>query len=499
MNYLILIAVILGIIVLVRLMTVVQLSMQLTGTDNDEEQIRHNKANGIGFIIFMVAGLGLMVYMTIRYSAYNLPVAASEHGPGLDNLLNVNFLVIGIAFFVTQILLFYYANKYRHNHERRAFFYPENHKLELIWTVVPAIVLTALIITGLKEWNNILMTDKKDAVNVQIYGYQFAWITRYSGEDNTLGKSNYKLITDDNPLGIDTKDKAAQDDIYTAGQEMHLPLGQGVMFQFNSRDVIHSAYLPHFRAQMNVVPGMNTSFYVKPTITTAEMRKITKNDKFDYVLLCNKICGVAHYTMKMKVVVETPEEYATWLKTQKKASEIPAAQPMMPAAEVKAEAKATAPELFMKKLSSGFELLGASISGIESKLVAFIEDASKPVDKTTWFSFDRLLFETGKSTLKPSSQEQLVNIAEILKAYPGVEVKIGGYTDNTGDAAANQKLSDERAKSVMAELVKLGIDEERMAAEGYGQEHPVASNDTEEGRAQNRRIDIRVTKKPVSI
>jgi cytochrome c oxidase subunit II len=341
MNYLILIAVILGIIVLVRLMTVVQLSMALTNAENDEEQIRHNKSNGIGFIIFMVAGLGLMVYMTIRYSAYMLPVAASEHGPGIDSLLNINFLIIGIAFFVTQIMLFYFANKYRHNHERKAFYYPDDHKLEIIWTVVPAIVLTALIITGLKQWNGILMTDKKDAVHVQLYGYQFAWITRYSGADNTLGKSNYKMITDENPLGIDTRDKAAQDDIYTAGQEMHLPLGQGIMFQFNSRDGIHSAYMPHFRTQMNVVPGMNTSFYMKPTISTAEMRKITKNDKFDYVLLCNKICGVAHYTMKMKIVVESQADFDAWLKTQKKVAEIPAAQPMIKTADNAAEVKTT--------------------------------------------------------------------------------------------------------------------------------------------------------------
>jgi cytochrome c oxidase subunit 2 len=320
-------------------MNVVQLSIQLTGSDNDDEQIRHNNANGIGFLIFMVAGLGLLVYMTVRYSSYMLPVAASEHGPAIDKLLDINFLIIGIVFFITQIALFYFANKYRHNHQRRALFYPDNHKLELIWTIIPAIVLTALIITGLKEWNSILMTDKKDSMNVQVYGYQFAWITRYSGADNTLGKSNYRLISDENPLGLDMSDKAVKDDIYTTGNEMHIPLGQGILFQFNSRDVIHSAYFPHFRAQMNVVPGMNTHFYFKPTITTAEMRTKTNNDKFDYVLLCNKICGVAHYTMKMKVVVDTPEEFQKWLNTQKKASEVPATQPMMSAAENKGAVK----------------------------------------------------------------------------------------------------------------------------------------------------------------
>ncbi|UKJ07578.1 OmpA family protein [Solitalea lacus] len=149
---------------------------------------------------------------------------------------------------------------------------------------------------------------------------------------------------------------------------------------------------------------------------------------------------------------------------------------------------------FKRKLPNGIEL-NIPEFGIENKLIAFIEDANKPVDKTTWFSFDRLTFETGSAVLKPESQEQLQNIAEILKAYPNVEVKIGGYTDNVGDAKANLKLSTDRANNVKAELEKLGIDGKRISAEGYGHEHPVASNDTEEGKAQNRRIDIRVTKK----
>jgi outer membrane protein OmpA-like peptidoglycan-associated protein len=146
-------------------------------------------------------------------------------------------------------------------------------------------------------------------------------------------------------------------------------------------------------------------------------------------------------------------------------------------------------------LASGAELLGALSNGIESKLISFIEDKGKQVDKTTWFSFDRLLFETGKSTLKPESQEQLKNMSEILKAYPAVELKIGGYTDNVGDPKKNLALSDERAKSVLAELVKLGVEESRLKAEGYGEEHPVTDNATDEGKAQNRRIDVRVTKK----
>ena len=147
-----------------------------------------------------------------------------------------------------------------------------------------------------------------------------------------------------------------------------------------------------------------------------------------------------------------------------------------------------------KALSSGVTL-NIPENGIENNLLKFIEDKSKAVDKTTWFDFDRLTFETGKSTLKPESAEQLKNIAEILKAFPSVNIKLGGYTDNTGDANANLKLSGDRASTVKSELIKLGIPDARLESEGYGQENPIATNDTEEGRSANRRISVRVTKK----
>jgi outer membrane protein OmpA-like peptidoglycan-associated protein len=163
-------------------------------------------------------------------------------------------------------------------------------------------------------------------------------------------------------------------------------------------------------------------------------------------------------------------------------------------AEKAKEAWAALGKFFVKKLPNGVEL-NIPEFGIENKLLAFIEDAKRPIDEKLWFSFDRLLFDTGKATLQPESQEQLKNMAEILKAYPNVKIKIGGYTDNTGDPQANLKLSQARANTVMADLVKLGVDGGRMKAEGYGQEHPVADNSTEEGRAKNRRIDLRVESK----
>jgi outer membrane protein OmpA-like peptidoglycan-associated protein len=162
-----------------------------------------------------------------------------------------------------------------------------------------------------------------------------------------------------------------------------------------------------------------------------------------------------------------------------------------PAADVQAYSPAAGQNV---TLPNGTTLNVPSTS-LESQVVAFITDSTRPVDKTTWFNFDRLLFETGSATLKPASQAQLRNVAAIFAAFPSVKAKIGGYTDNTGNAAANMQLSQDRASSVMNELVGLGVDKARLAAEGYGDQHPVADNATEEGRAQNRRIAMRITEK----
>ncbi len=151
-------------------------------------------------------------------------------------------------------------------------------------------------------------------------------------------------------------------------------------------------------------------------------------------------------------------------------------------------------DMFKRKLPNGLELDIPKL-GVENRLIDFIEDAGKMVDKTTWFDFDRLLFDTGKATLQAASTEQLTNVSNILKAFPNVHLKIGGYTDNTGDKAANIKLSADRAATVRGELVKMGIEPARLASEGYGDEHPVADNATEEGRQKNRRVSMRVSKK----
>lgn len=172
----------------------------------------------------------------------------------------------------------------------------------------------------------------------------------------------------------------------------------------------------------------------------------------------------------------------------------PVTETVQNAANTASSAMSSLGDFFKTKLPNGVEL-NIPQFGIENKLLTFIQDTSKPVDDNTWFNFDRLLFDTGKATLQPSSQEQLDNIANILKAYPNVHVKIGGYTDNTGDPSANMTLSAERAKNVMDALVSAGIDPSRLTSEGYGDQFPVGDNSTEDGRAKNRRIALRVTEK----
>ena len=307
------IVLILAVITVVRVVRIMELVSVLSG-DKEEVTDSDNKFNAWMMMIFLFVGLGGMVYFTLDAKKYLLPVAASKHGVITDNLLNLNFLLIVVVFFITQILLFFFAFKYKHKKGQMAYFYPLNHTLEFVWTIIPTIVLGAMIFYGLKVWNNITAPAPKNAMIIEVYGKQFDWTARYAGADNKLGFSNFKMITDENPLGVDAHDPASSDDKIV--RELHLPVNTPILFIFHSRDVIHSAYFPHLRAQMNCVPGMTTEFFVEPTITTDSMRMITKDPKFSYVLMCNKICGVAHYNMKMNMVIESADDFKKWYKDQ---------------------------------------------------------------------------------------------------------------------------------------------------------------------------------------
>ena len=322
----------------------------LAQANKDNSQIANDKDNSVNGYL-MLAFLGFIYLITIISFALwgDLPLvsnSASEHGPEIDRLMIISMVVIFIVQTITQFLLHYFAFKYKGEKGRKALFYADNDKLEFIWTIIPVITLAGLIMYGLFTWNDIMTIDEEeDPIVVELYAQQFNWKARYAGEDNVLGKANVRLINLDNAniLGLDESDPNAQDDIITT--ELHLPVGKPILFKMRSQDVLHSAYMPHFRAQMNCVPGMITQFAFTPTVTTEEMRlnpeiyekvrninKIrNENSKklqakgeepldlyeFDYLLLCNKICGKSHYNMQMKIIVETEEEYNAWLQEQK--------------------------------------------------------------------------------------------------------------------------------------------------------------------------------------
>lgn len=281
-----------------------------------KQTVNWNSINSFLMIAFLVIGLIAIVWEFMAHGklTYFNDGPASAHGVEYDDMFMITLVITGIVFVITQVLLFWYGFKYKSDGKRKALYYADNHKLELWWTAVPAVVLTVLVIRGLITWSNMTAKTEPNTRNVEIYAYQFGWNARYAGTDNKLGKHDFRQAGKINALGVDTNDVNAFDDIIV--NELHLEVNKPVEFAFRAKDVIHSAYFPHFRAQMNVVPGLPTRFHFTPTVTTSEMREKKKDATFDYILLCNKICGGAHYRMKMKVVVDTKAEYEKWLKSQ---------------------------------------------------------------------------------------------------------------------------------------------------------------------------------------
>ena len=332
-----------------QMIKIFDLSRALSGIKTDDSQIASDKDNTtqaklmLAFLAFIYA---ITIFSLVSYGKFPLiSNAASEHGQKIDSLMIWTLVLIFIVQIITQFLLYFFAYKYKGNKKSKALFYTDNHKLELLWTTIPAIVLTVFITFGLLTWSDVMnMQKNNDPMVVELYAQQFNWKARYAGKDNVLGKSNVRLIDIDraNILGVDENDPNAEDDVITT--ELHLPVDRPVLFVMRSQDVIHSAYMPHFRAQMNCVPGMVTKFTFTPTVTTEEMRQnpsmidkvininniredksedlIAKGEEpldpyeFDYLLLCNKICGKSHYNMQMKIIVETQQEFDDWYNQQ---------------------------------------------------------------------------------------------------------------------------------------------------------------------------------------
>jgi cytochrome c oxidase subunit 2 len=314
--------------------------------DND------NNLNGKLMFAFLLFIYAITIFSFWAYGDVLLPDAASEHGSDYDTLMWISFALIFFVQTITQALLHYFSYKYRGEKGKKALFYADNDRLEFIWTIIPVITLAGLILYGLYTWTDIMTVEENDeALVVELYAQQFNWKARYAGDDNVLGDANVRFLQDfdgKNLVGIDATDPNGFDDVVV--QELHLPVGREVIFKMRSQDVLHSAYMPHFRAQMNCVPGMITEFAFTPNTTTEQMRlnsdvvakvkKINKirNEKskelvasgdtaldpyeFDFLLLCNKICGASHYNMQMKIIVETPKEFEKWMENQQTFAEV---------------------------------------------------------------------------------------------------------------------------------------------------------------------------------
>ena len=362
-----------------KLLNISDLINKVRGRASYEISEKENNWNAILCLFMLFFGYAIYFYHHEVYVAGGLllPESASEHGKAIDKLQTVSFIIISIAYLLVQPILWFFAFKYRYREGRKAYHYAHNNRLEMAWTIIPAIVFCGLIFYGLKIWNDVLESEiEGEKVTIELYARQFDWTARYAGADKSLGEAHYSMIYDLNPLGLITAEtikrqedsigkyrrdidstlhykfplkkdisdlekqlsqynhqlqlinsfvaksksakytKAYDDIIVATGGEIHIPLGVPVELKMRSQDVIHSAYMPHFRVHMYCVPGMTTSFSFVPAITTSEMKAKLNNPEFDFLLYCNNICGSAHFNMQMKIVVDNAEDYARWVKKQ---------------------------------------------------------------------------------------------------------------------------------------------------------------------------------------
>lgn len=288
----------------------------LRGEDKARKQT--NKVNAFLLLAFLILGMIGVYYCNETYKGRILGEAASDHGVLIDRMLYITIALTGIVFVVTQVALFWFSFKYQESDKRKAFFYPHNNKLELIWTVIPAIALTILVGFGLFYWFKITGDAPKDAMQVEVVGKQFGWEFRYPGKDGILGKKYFKKVdpANNNPVGQLWEDPANLDDVFME-QEMHLVVNKPVRLVIGAKDVIHDVGLVHFRMKMDAVPGTPTTMWFTPKYTTKQMAEKTGKPNFVYEISCDQMCGQGHWSMRGVIVVETQEEFDAWMAGKK--------------------------------------------------------------------------------------------------------------------------------------------------------------------------------------
>lgn len=285
----------------------------LRGEEKTRKQT--NKINAFLLLAFLILGLIGVWVCNEKYGGRILGEPASDHGVLIDRMLYITIALTGVVFVITQVALFWFSYKYQESDNRKAYYYPHNNKLEVIWTVIPAIALTVLVGFGIFYWFKITGDAPKNAMQVEIVGSQFKWEFRYAGADSTFGKKHYRRIPEDgNVLGLMWEDPYAKDDIVIpSGEPLHLVVNKPVKMIIGAKDVIHDVGLVHFRMKMDAVPGTPTTMWFTPTITTAEMKKKTGNPDFVYEISCDQMCGSGHTGMRGEIIVETQAEFDAWM------------------------------------------------------------------------------------------------------------------------------------------------------------------------------------------
>jgi len=417
---LVIISIILIAVIIVQIGKVTELAAKIRG--EEEMQYEVNRSQGGYMILFLVVFLIGCIVSAVYFKNYMLGygphLPASEHGSILDKMFNVTLFFTGIVFVITHILLFYFGWKYSAKKGRKALFIPHDNKLEIIWTAIPAVVMTFLVVGGLDAWNEVMadVSDDDKYLEIEATGFQFGWNLRYPGADGLIGEKNYKLISSENPLGQNWKDEKNLDDFLAT--ELVLPVGQKVRVRITAQDVLHNFYLPHFRVKMDAIPGMPTYFVFTPSKTTEEYRQELKKyaeynvpdpadplkmlwETFEYELACAELCGRGHYSMKRPVKIVSQEEYDTWL----------ASQSSYYLSNIRfKESDPWTDKLFDTEVSSKKEALNA----------AFVFDnigKDLPIDALS-FKGDKEFSLTG------FSKDQLVLLAETLKSKQGSSVNL---------------------------------------------------------------------------
>ena len=483
-------------VIIVQLGRVSELSAKIRGEAEVEEQ--KNNRTAFYMLVFLVVFLVFCVVSAWMYKdrmlGYGPHGAASLHGADLDSIFNVTLFFTGIVFVLTHIALFWFSFKYRENKDRKATFFAHSTKLEIIWTVIPTIVLIFLVVRGLNVWNNVMadVDPEEDHIEIEATGYQFAWDLRYPGPDGKLGTRDFRKInTANNPLGQDWTDVKNIDDFQP--DRIVLPVGQKVRVRITAKDVLHNFYLPHFRVKMDAVPGLPTYFIFTPMKTTAQYRQNLKEypewqqpadpadptgpqrwEEFQYELACAELCGKGHYSMRRIVEIVEQPEYEKWLAEQN--------------------------SYYMSNIRNTEEdpfkgqLLDLEIANRSRELKTEFSDALA-ADGLSTINLKNVFFETGSATLAANSKWELDNVASLLKANTSVKVELSGHTDSAGDNGANMDLSNRRAQAALDYLRNKGLGLDRMTSKGYGENDPIDTNDTPEGRQVNRRTELKILAK----